>query len=237
VTTYARPNRRIDRDRANALAPLAQAGDRDALEELACEMYGLVEAIAYKRGWFVTGGEVEDLVQEGIKNLQSILRQWDQSQASWTGYAGMAIARDMVEAMIRERRVKHMLHHAATSLDVMVGPNEGATLATLIPDLTGADPADAMPCDGNWVLAAVQWQPSRLQAIAMNRCVIGGEDYRPVSLTEGIAYKSLDNAVQRVRRRAIRRLVEMADSGELDEDTAARVRRLERRRIERTGAM
>lgn len=235
-----RPGRRVYYRRANALARLAKADYPDAMEALAHEMYGLVEAIIHKRNWFLAGAEFEDLVQEGIKRLPATLADWDENVAQWTSFAQLAIARDLQEAITRERRRKHQMHLNAVSLNVTVGRGDGRDdddrqSLWVLPDFSGLgdNPADVLCTgdgDGNWVLAILRDGASELEETVMRRCILRREDYKTVAASLGRGRKSIDNAIQRVRRRAMRRLVGLAERGELDEDTAARIRRLALRR-------
>lgn len=237
-----RPRRRINHKVANALARLAKAGDPDAMEALACEMYGLAEAIIHRRRWWIEGAEFEDLVQEGLHNLHDTLRCWDERITKWTSFAGFVIERDMREAIRTAIRKKHLIHLEAASLNVTVGRGDGRDdddrLALwMLPDSSGlgANPVDVLCTgegDGNLVLATLRESATEIEQAATLRVMFRGEAYKVVAKDLGRTAKSIDNALWRVKQRTMRRLLALADNGELDEDTAARIRRLARGRTE-----
>ena len=92
-----------------ALCALAREGDEQATEELLLRYAGLVRRLA--RGFFLAGGETEDLIQEGMIGLYRAIGVFHESgtnKGSFKGFATMCVQRRIIDAVKRSARQKNV---------------------------------------------------------------------------------------------------------------------------------
>ena len=95
------------------LVALAQSGDKLAMEELLLRYTGLVRVCA--RGFFLVGGETEDLIQEGMIGLYNAvidykprISEGKENSKSFKNFAGMCITRRIIDAVKASARKKNL---------------------------------------------------------------------------------------------------------------------------------
>lgn len=76
-----------------------QNGDRQALDELMLRHSGLVRSCA--RGFFLVGGETEDLIQEGMIGLYHAIQDYKKSEdsSSFKNFAYLCVSRRIIDAV------------------------------------------------------------------------------------------------------------------------------------------
>ncbi len=79
------------------LAALAQKGDKTAVEELLTRYKNVVLSVA--RGFFLSGGETEDLVQEGMCGLYSAMVSYTSGKSGFSTYALHCIRNRIIDAV------------------------------------------------------------------------------------------------------------------------------------------
>lgn len=89
------------------LVKLYQQGDEQALDELILRHTGLVRGCA--RGFFLIGGETEDLIQEGMIGLFGAARDYKQTETgcSFKTFAKLCVSRRIIDAVKRAARKKN----------------------------------------------------------------------------------------------------------------------------------
>lgn len=89
------------------LIALAQSGEERAIEELLCRYADLVKSCA--RGFFLLGGETDDLVQEGMIGLYGAIVNFRQDEAngSFKNFAYMCVRRRIIDAVKRASSKKN----------------------------------------------------------------------------------------------------------------------------------
>lgn len=89
------------------LVALSQNGDKQATEELLLRHAGLVRGCA--RGFFLIGGETEDLIQEGMIGLYSAIGEYQQgeSASSFKNFAYLCVSRRIIDAVKASARKKN----------------------------------------------------------------------------------------------------------------------------------
>ena len=182
----------------NKLQELAQNGDRFAEEALAARYLRMVRACA--RPLFLAGGDSEDLIQEGTFGLLSAIRNFDASDgASFKTYAEHCIRMRLLSAIKSASRLKH------------IPLNDGISLEQLSEDSgdLSAFPVGFLRNPEELVLA--RESKEELDA-AFSRCLsrfevkvldlyLEGLSYREIAQRLSRDAKSIDNAVQRIRRK------------------------------------
>lgn len=91
-----------------ALVSAAQAGDKQAMEELLLRHSGLVRGCA--RGFFLVGGETEDLIQEGMIGLYRAVGDYEKKENGRTfkNFAYLCVSRRIIDAVKASARKKNV---------------------------------------------------------------------------------------------------------------------------------
>lgn len=187
-----------------SLQSLAVSGDRDAEEALAARYLRLVRICA--RPLFLVGGDSEDLIQEGTFGLLSAIRRYDPADgASFSTFAERCIRMRLLSAIKSASRLKHVPLNDGISLE-QLSEDPGTDILSL-PELVRHDPED---------LILAKESKEELRA-AFSRCLSKFEIKVLDLYLEGLSYreiaerlcrnaKSVDNAVQRIRRKLAREM-------------------------------
>jgi RNA polymerase sporulation-specific sigma factor len=103
------------------LVALAQNGDKQAMEELLIRHAGIVRGCA--RGFFLIGGETEDLIQEGMIGLYVAISDYraGETASSFKNFAYLCISRRIIDAVKSSARKKNSPLNDATSIGVING--------------------------------------------------------------------------------------------------------------------
>ena len=98
------------------LVTLSQNGDKQATEVLMLRHAGLVRGCA--RGFFLIGGETEDLIQEGMIALYNAIGEYRQSEgsSSFKNFAYLCVSRRIIDAVKASARKKNSPLNTATSI-------------------------------------------------------------------------------------------------------------------------
>ena len=108
------------------LVALAQSGDKQAMEELLIRHAGLVRGCA--RGFFLIGGETEDLIQEGMIGLYGAIGDYRQGEtaSSFKNFAYLCISRRIIDAVKSSARKKNSPLNDATPIGIVSADKEFA---------------------------------------------------------------------------------------------------------------
>lgn len=101
------------------LLSLAQSGDERAIEELLCRYADLVKSCA--RGFFLLGGEAEDLIQEGMIGLYAAIVGYraQGEGSSFKNFAYLCVKRRIIDAVKRASSKKNSpLNNGVSAEDV-----------------------------------------------------------------------------------------------------------------------
>jgi len=184
-------------DRASIeLARRAAAGNADAEETLVTGYSRLVRACA--RPYFLAGGDSEDLIQEGMLGLLSAVRTFDpQKGVKFATYAEFCVRRRIYSAIRSASGNKHTPLNSYISLE---SPqlDEGNTHSACFL----RDPEDSV------IARESAGEVERLLYGALSRFESGvlelfleGMSYKEMGARLGKSDKSVDNAVQRIRKK------------------------------------
>ena len=184
------------------LAELSAEGDKQATEHLLAKYKNLVRARA--KDYFLAGADREDLVQEGMIGLFKAIRDFDiTKQASFLGFAEVCVKRQLITAVKTATRQKHMPLNSYVSLNQPVYEDETErTLVDMLAERESVDPeemflrrekAEAMETEIAQKLSGLEQSVLSLYLSGMNYQEIAVELARPS--------KSIDNALQRIKRK------------------------------------
>ena len=194
-----------------ALCALAVSGNREAEETLVTRYNRLVRTCA--RPFFLTGGDSEDLTQEGMVGLIKAVREYDgEKDASFRTFAEICIRNRLYSVLRSAARDKHKALNQSVSLDT---PDFDSNSYTSGPsNLAQRNPEDTMIDREHTaaLLAGVRKQLSEFEAKILGY-YLDGLSCRQIAETVGKPAKSVDNAVQRIRRKVAQQLL----SGEFSE--------------------
>jgi len=184
-------------DRASLeLAHKASSGDQAAEEALVSEYSRLVRACA--RPYFLAGGDGEDLIQEGMLGLLSAVRTFDPAKGvKFSTYAEFCVRRRIYSAIRTASGYKHTPLNSYISLESPQLDENSTQNAYFL-----RDPED-------FVIARESvGEVERLLYGALSRFESGvlelyleGMSYKDMAAHLGKSNKSVDNAVQRIRRK------------------------------------
>ena len=173
-----------------------------AEEELVRRYAGLVRACA--RPLFLVGGDGEDLIQEGMLGLLQAIREYRADrEASFRTFAEVCVRSRLSSALRAASRDKHMPFNRSISLDRPFFDCSLYASGALI--LT--DP-EMLIIDRDRVsrlLESTRKQLSEFEAKILGY-YLDGLSVKEIAETMGRSPKSVDNAVQRVRRKAARQI-------------------------------
>ena len=187
------------------LAVLAAAGNREAEELLVSKYHQLVRACA--RPFFLAGGDSEDLIQEGMFGLIKAFREYaPEREASFRTYAEICIRNRLYSVLRAAVRDKHQPLNQSVSLDTPDFDSNSYTSGTN--NLAQRNPEDSLIDKEHTaaLLSGVRKQLSEFEAKILGY-YLDGLSCREIAETVGRSPKSVDNAVQRIRRKVAQQLL------------------------------
>ena len=188
-----------------ALCTLAASGN-PAAEEILMERYTrLVRTCA--RPFFLAGGDSEDLTQEGMVGLLKAVREYDaEKAASFRTFAELCIRSRLYSVLRASAREKHIPLNQSVSLDTPCFDSNSYTSGTN--NLAQRDPEDDLIDREHTaaLLSGVRKQLSDLEAKILGY-YLDGLSCREIAETVGRSPKSVDNAVQRIRRKVAQHIL------------------------------
>ena len=179
-----------------------RAGDERALEEL-LERYRHF-ARSKARFYFLSGSDKEDVVQEGMIGLYKAIRDFDPEQATpFRVFAELCISRQILTAIKTANRHKHQPLNSSVSLDAPAGNGDDAlSIADRLVAPALYDPAELV-ISAEEVEAIQQSMRKTLTSLEgqVLKLYIDGKSYEEIAAALGNHVKSIDNALQRIKRK------------------------------------
>ena len=193
------------------LCSMAACGDRVAEETLVTRYTRLVRTCA--RPFFLAGGDSEDLIQEGMVALIKAVREFaPEKAATFRTFAEICIRNRLYSVLRASARDKHKALNQSISLDTPDFDSNSYTSGTS--SLAQRDPEDFLIDREHTaaLLAGVRKQLSEFEAKILGY-YLDGLSCREIADAVGKPPKSVDNAVQRIRRKVAQHLL----SGDLSD--------------------
>src|SRR2546421_4094748 len=180
-----------------------QDGDGDALNTL-LERYRRF-ARAKARGYFIVGGDADDIEQEGMIGLFKAARDFRADrQSSFRAFAELCIPRQVITAIKTATRQKHQPLNRYVSISGVRGSDDPSerSVEDLLHDHHVADPADEVVSAERMdaMRASMAKMLSGLEVDVL-RLYVEGKSYQEISEHLGRHVKSIDNALQRIKRK------------------------------------
>ena len=178
------------------------SGDVNAGNELVLRYRRLVKICI--RPYFLAGGDSEDLLQEGMIGLLSAIREYDpDGGSSFRFFAELCIRRRVISAARSASRQKHAPLNDGLSLEqLQSGESQQVFENVLVPsaeelvlDRTSTD---------DFIAANSRFLSEFEADILMD--YLGGSSYAEMAQRVGRSEKSIDNAIQRIRKKLARHI-------------------------------
>jgi RNA polymerase sporulation-specific sigma factor len=196
-------NRKLTELADDQLAACSQEGDRRALATLIDRYRRFARAKA--RNYFLIGGDSDDVEQEALIGLYKAARDFrPEHQASFRAFAELCITRQIITAIKTATRQKHQPLNQYVSISGVRGsddPGERSVEDLLIRHY-GPDPADRVVSDER--LAALRASMQELLSsleVDVLKLYVQGKSYQEIGDQLGRHVKSIDNALQRIKRK------------------------------------
>lgn len=185
------------------LTEIAKNGDKEVLEYLLKKYKDLVDMKVGK--FFIIGAEREDIVQEGLIGLYKAIKSYNnEKESSFKSFANMCIERQLITAIKTSNRQKHIPLNSSISLNAdAYDDNSNEELMDKLDMQVLEDPLETITKKEYYktIETKIDEHLSKFEKQVLRRYA-SGESY--VSIAEKLAapVKSVDNAIQRIRKKA-----------------------------------
>lgn len=190
------------KDMETAMLEAARSGDENALNEIIQYYEPEVRMIAYK--YFLPRADYDDLIQEGrIAIYRAVLSYNEKSNIPFLHFLRMVVKRKLIDSLRKYTRQKHLNLNEAFSLNNVLSESEETSFLSLLPN--AEDPAATVIAhdEANSMIQGLNKNLSNLERLVFKHYFIQGFKQREVSEHLGLNPKSLDNAIQRIRRKTV----------------------------------
>lgn len=188
-----------------------RSGDKDALSYLLEKYKNLVNIKVSK--YFMIGAEKEDILQEGMIGLFKAIQSFnEQKQNSFKSFANICIERQLITAIKSSNRQKHMPLNTYLSLNTAAYDNnedDSVELIDTFNNKTAEDPLETIMKKEYYseVEEAINKNLSKFEKQVLDR-YLKGESYVTIAKRLDSPVKSVDNAIQRIRKKASKNMME-----------------------------
>lgn len=180
----------------------AKSGNNKALEYLINKYKSFVRAKA--RTYFLIGADREDIIQEGMIGLYKAIRDYREDKlSSFRAFAELCITRQIITAIKTATRQKHIPLNSYVSLNKPIFDEESdRTLMDIISEESISDPEEMIINREEFsgieskigeLLSGLEWEVLTLY--------LQGKSYQEIAEELDRHVKSIDNALQRVKRK------------------------------------
>ncbi|MGR6837409.1 RNA polymerase sporulation sigma factor SigH [Syntrophomonas erecta] len=184
------------------IVELAQQGDQFAVEFLVDKYKNFVRAKA--RSYFLIGADKEDIIQEGMIGLFKAIRDYRVDKlTSFRAFAELCITRQIITAIKTATRQKHIPLNSYVSLNKPIYDEESdRTLMDILSTNKISNPEEIIISREEFVfierkmgeiLSSLEWK--------VLMAYLEGKSYQEIAVELKRHVKSIDNALQRVKRK------------------------------------
>lgn len=182
-----------------------KSGDEQALSFLLNKYKDLVDNKVRK--YFIIGAEKDDITQEGMIGLYKAIKDFDNTkQNSFKTFANLCIERQLITAIKSSNRQKHMPLNSYLSLNTTAYDNDdnnGTELIEKFETDTIEDPLETIMKKESFdeMKKTMHKSLSKFEKQVLDR-YMQGESYEVIAKKLDAPVKSIDNAIQRIRKKA-----------------------------------
>ena len=208
ATKYFQLTDNFDEMSDEALISLIKSENKDALNYLLNKYKELVNMKVSK--YFIIGAERDDIVQEGMIGLYKAIKSFkDDRHNSFKTFANMCIERQLITAIKTSNRQKHMPLNSYLSLNTAAyDEEEEKTLMEILNNNTAEDPLETITKKEYYknVEDSIDKSLSDFEKQVLRK-YIKGESYVKIAEELESPVKSVDNAIQRIRKKALKEII------------------------------
>lgn len=190
----------------------AHAGERKAEEYLVRKYKYLVRHKA--RAYYIMGADREDIIQEGMIGLFKAIRNYQPDRmAAFKSFAEMCVKRQMITAVKSATCQKHLPLNTYVSLNKPVFDGESdRTMLDMTGDMSAHNPEQMVIKQEEMTFFEMRMQ-SVLSSLEIDvlELYLEGLSYQEIADKMGKHIKSVDNALQRIKRKLDRTELESLD--------------------------
>jgi RNA polymerase sporulation-specific sigma factor len=193
------------------LIALAKQGHADAYDRIVRRYYGFVRLKA--SSYFLVGGDSDDLIQEGLVGLYKAVRDYrTDRESSFRNFAELCITRQIITAVKTATRNKHTplnQYVSFSSTPAGSGSDSDPTLDEMLPGSPVHDPINQVISSEELraLVACISTALSELESRVLG-LYLDGHSYEEVGQRLDCDCKTVDNALQRVKRKVGHHLAE-----------------------------
>ena len=185
------------------LIALAKQGDPTAYDRIVRRYYGFVRLKA--SSYFLTGGDADDLIQEGLVGLYKAVRDFrSDRESSFRNFAELCITRQIITAVKTATRNKHtpLNGYVSFSQTPASAPEGEPTLEEVIAGPSVQDPASMVISSEELqsLVGCLSTSLSELESRVLS-LYLDGRSYEEIAWRLSCEPKTVDNALQRVKRK------------------------------------
>ncbi len=207
---YSTNNKDYDNIKDEDLIEIIKSGDKMAFDYLINKYRELVNIKVSK--YFIIGAEREDIVQEGLIGLFKAIKSYKSDMKnSFKSFANMCIERQLITAIKSSNRQKHMPLNSYLSLNISAYDEEEGKSDTSLIDIFNTtlieDPLDTITKKEYYqnIENAIDKSLSDFEKKVLTK-YINGKSYLEIAEDLDTPVKSIDNAIQRIRKKAMKGL-------------------------------
>lgn len=186
---------------------LIKSGNADAQNYLIDKYKEIVNMKIGK--YFMAGAEKEDIYQEGMIGLFKAIKSYNpEKQNSFKSFANLCIERQLITAIKTSNRQKNMPLNSYLSLNANAYEEDDETeILEVLDAKTAEDPLDTITKKEYYkdVENAIDKNLSKFEKKVLHRFA-QGESYVTIAEKLDTPVKSVDNAIQRIRKKTMRNL-------------------------------
>jgi RNA polymerase sporulation-specific sigma factor len=185
------------------LIALAKQGRPDAYDMIVRRYYGFVRLKA--SSYFLIGGDSDDLIQEGLVGLYKAVRDYrSDRESSFRNFAELCITRQIITAVKTATRNKHtpLNQYVSFSQTPAASGDSEPTLDEMLPGPSHIDPVNHVISteELHSLVACLSSVLSELESSVLS-LYLDGRSYEEVAERLACDTKTVDNALQRVKRK------------------------------------
>lgn len=191
------------------LIEIIKRGDKKALDYLLNKYRDLVSMKANR--FFIIGAERDDMIQEGFWGLYKAIQSFDpEKQNSFKTFANLCIERQLITTIKTSNRQKNIPLNSSFSLNVSAyDENDDVSVLDVLDTKTAEDPLETIIKKEYYknVEIKIDKNLSKFEKNVLNQ-YIEGQSYVDIANNLDAPVKSVDNAIQRIRKKAMKCLDE-----------------------------
>lgn len=181
----------------NTILKKAQTGDSEAIDWILKEYSKILSFNAQK--YYLIGAEQEDLLQEGILGLLKAIKFYDETKSSFSSFAFLCIRREMISAIRKANTQKNsVLNEALTTSSMM---EDSSDVDNYISSENNPEEAYLLKEEIKEFKNFSDKNFSKFEKEVL-KYLIRGYSYREIAKILSKNLKSIDNTIQRIRKKS-----------------------------------